>query len=170
MLCLAGRGVRRDSWRRLRRLGGKWLGPRLLRRLGLRWRQRLGQREVRSGRCGGGRYLGPCCPRAARDPGEPGWEGPLLRPPVPGCPPLTPYLVLLAFPQRVSPPRALLPPRPFLTAPPKVRGARAPIRPLLAGAGRWCAWELVLSQGGGETTPLSFDTGPESLWPVLFSC
>lgn len=39
-------------------------------------------------------------------PGSPGWEGP-LRPPVPGCPPLTPYLVLLALPQPDFPPPGL---------------------------------------------------------------
>lgn len=70
-----------------------------------------------------------------------------------------PSHILGVAPAQVISLRALLPPRPLPTAPPEVRGARSPTRPLLSGAGwGWCARGLVLSGGGGEATPLSLGT------------
>lgn len=105
MLCLAGRGVRRSFPRRLRQLSGKWLGGwRRLLRLGLWWKRRLRQREVRSGGCGGGWCLEPSSARAARAPGDSGMEGSLPRPPVPRVPASDPPSRPLDAAQPDSPP------------------------------------------------------------------
>lgn len=155
-LCLAGRGVRRSSRQRLRRLSGKWLGFLRLWRLGLWWRQRLRQREVRNSRCGGGRNRGPCSLKALKGPwvldGRVSCRGPKS----PGCPLLTLHPVLLALPQSDSPlpgpcfhpGRCQLP----------LRRCPHPTRTLLSGVVGWGLLGVsIVRKGKGKPPPCSRD-------------
>jgi len=169
-LCLAGRGVRRSSRQRLRRLSGKWLGFLRLWRLGLWWRQRLRQREVRNSRCGGGRNRGPCSPKALKGPWGLGWESLLPRPQVPRVSASDPpSRTLGAAPVRLTSPWALLPSRPLPASPPKVPASHQD--PFVGGGGwRGLLGVSIVRKGEGKPPPCSRDrAGAAVAGPILWS-